>query len=64
MTRYLEYRHVLAIVQAESIGAVRDAGLLQSAIERPATTLMGVDAYPLCASRLRRYCTRCASIVR
>ena len=46
MPRYLEYRHVLAIVQAEGIGPVRDAGLLQSAIERPATTLMGVDAYP------------------
>ena len=46
MTRYLEYRHVVAIVHAEGIGPIRDAGLLQSALERPATTLMGADAYP------------------
>ncbi len=46
MVRYLEYRHVVAIIQAEGIGPIRDPGLLQSALERPATTLMGADAYP------------------
>ena len=46
MARYLEYRHAVAIVQAEGIGPTRDPGLLQSALERPATTLMGADAYP------------------
>lgn len=46
MARYLEYRHAVAIVQAEGIGPIRDPGLLQSALERPATTLMGADAYP------------------
>ncbi len=37
---------VLAIIERESIGPVRDMGLLQSALERPHTTLMGADAYP------------------
>jgi len=36
----------LAIVDQEGIGPVRDLGLLQSALERPHTTLMGPDAYP------------------
>lgn len=44
-TRYLEYRHILAVIAAEGIGPVREVGLLQSALERPATTLMGADAY-------------------
>jgi len=46
VTRYLEYGHIVAIVHAENIGPIRDSGLLQSALERPATTLMGADAYP------------------
>ncbi|MGC4175081.1 type II toxin-antitoxin system death-on-curing family toxin [Demequina sp.] len=46
MTRYLQYRHVVDMVHAEGIGPVRDPGLLKSAVERPQTTLMGVDAYP------------------
>ena len=37
---------VLAIIEREGIGPVRDLGLLQSALERPHTTLMGPDAYP------------------
>jgi death-on-curing protein len=36
----------LAIVEQEQMGPVRDLGLLQSALERPHTTLMGRDAYP------------------
>ncbi|MBN2176775.1 MAG: type II toxin-antitoxin system death-on-curing family toxin [Demequinaceae bacterium] len=39
-------RVVLAIVEAEGLGPVRDLGLLESALERPMTTLMGADAYP------------------
>ena len=46
MFRYLDYRHIVDIVHAEGLGPIRDAGLLKSAIERPQTTLMGVDAYP------------------
>lgn len=35
------------VVELEAIGFhVRDLGLVHSALERPATTLMGVDAYP------------------
>ena len=37
---------VLAIIEREGIGPVRDLGLLQSALARPHTTLMGADAYP------------------
>jgi death-on-curing protein len=37
---------VLTIIDREGIGPVRDLGLLQSALERPHTTLMGADAYP------------------
>ncbi len=33
------------IIEAEGIGPLRDAGLLQSALERPATTIFGRDAY-------------------
>ena len=36
----------LAIIDKEGIGPVRDLGLLQSALARPHTTLMGADAYP------------------
>lgn len=46
MARYLTYRHVADIIHAEGVGPIRDPGLLKSALERPATTLMGVDAYP------------------
>lgn len=38
-------RFVLAIVESEGLGPVRDMGLLESALERPLTTLMGSDAY-------------------
>ena len=36
----------LAIIDKEGIGPVRDLGLLQSALARPLTALMGTDAYP------------------
>ncbi len=45
MTRYLSLEGF--VVELEAIGFyVRDLGLVHSAIERPATTLMGQDAYP------------------
>ena len=36
----------MVIIDREGIGPVRDLGLLQSALARPHTTLMGADAYP------------------
>ena len=45
MTRYLSLEGF--VVELEAIGFhVRDLGLVHSAIERPATTLIGTDAYP------------------
>ncbi len=45
MTRYLSLEGF--VVELEAIGFhVRDLGLVHSALERPATTLMGQEAYP------------------
>ena len=45
MTEYLELDDALHVV--ERLGFyVRDAGLLGSALARPATTVFGADAYP------------------
>lgn len=45
MTRYLSLEGF--VVELEAIGFhVRDLGLIHSALERPATTLMGQEAYP------------------
>ena len=46
MTDYLELEELLHIVNVAGLGPVRDLGLLASAVARPATTLMGQDAYP------------------
>ncbi|WP_062463930.1 type II toxin-antitoxin system death-on-curing family toxin [Demequina soli] len=46
MTNYIELDELLEMVRVAGLGPVRDAGLLESALARPATTLMGVDAYP------------------
>lgn len=45
-TRYVTFDIAVMIIEAEKIGPIRDLGLLQSAIERPSTTVMGEDAYP------------------
>lgn len=45
-TRGVPLAVVMAIIEREGIGPVRDMGLLQSALARPHTTLMGADAYP------------------
>ncbi len=34
------------LIEDIEVGPVRDAGLLEAAVARPATTLMGEDAYP------------------
>jgi death-on-curing protein len=44
-TRYLTFNIVVWIIDAEHIGPIRDEGLVKSAIERPATTILGSDAY-------------------
>lgn len=49
--RYLEMRHVELIMEREGIGPIRDAGLVESALFRPSTTVMGADAYPSLAEK-------------
>jgi len=44
--RRLPLRVVLVVIETEGLGPVRDLGLLESALARPLTTLMGQDAYP------------------
>ena len=45
MTEYLEIEDALQVVDRFGFH-VRDIGLLASALARPATTVMGVEAYP------------------
>lgn len=45
MTQYLELDDALHVVQRLGFH-VRDAGLLSSALARPATTVWGAEAYP------------------
>lgn len=45
MIRYLDLEELLQLCNDISVGPVRDMGLLESALARPQTTLMGVDAY-------------------
>ena len=45
MTAYLEIEDALQVVDRYGF-PVRDVGLLASALARPATTVMGVEAYP------------------
>jgi len=44
--RRLPLRVVLVVIETEGLGPVRDLGLLESALARPLTALMGRDAYP------------------
>jgi death-on-curing protein len=43
---YLDLEDVLEMVRALSIGPVRDIGLLDSAVNRPRSSVFGEDAYP------------------
>lgn len=45
-TRALTFAAIVRIIDAEGIGPIRDVGLLDSALKRPHTTVMGSDAYP------------------
>lgn len=47
-TRYLTLRQLLTVAEQALDGQplVRDPGLLASAVERPATSMMGTDLYP------------------
>ncbi len=51
MTEYLRLEDLLAIEEALGSPGVRDAGLLESALARPAATVFGEDAYPTLAAK-------------
>lgn len=46
MTVHLTLEDLLILVDDLGVGPVRDLGLLESAVLRPATSLWGRDAYP------------------
>lgn len=46
MTAYLTLEDLLVLVDDLGVGPLRDLGLLESAIRRPATSLWSRDAYP------------------
>lgn len=50
MTAYLEIEDALQVVDRYGFH-IRDIGLLASALARPATTVMGVEAYPQLAMK-------------
>lgn len=51
MTEYLEIEDALQVVDRYGFH-IRDIGLLASALARPATTVMGVEAYPQLAAKV------------
>ena len=48
---FLSTEDLLAVVSQQSLGVVRDVGLLDSAALRPRATVFGEDAYPSVASK-------------
>lgn len=46
MTEYLTTEDLLALVELDRLGPVRDVGLLESAAHRSATSVFGQEAYP------------------
>lgn len=46
MVAWLTLDDLLLLARELELGPARDIGLLQSAAQRPSTTLMGQDAYP------------------
>ena len=46
MTHYLQLEDLFTFIRALKIGPVRDAGLLDSSLARPRSTVFGSDAYP------------------
>lgn len=55
MTRYLSTGDVLAVAEEiiDDGAALRDFGLLDSALARPAASMFGQDAYPTSGRRLQ-----------
>lgn len=45
MVEYLTLEDALSLIEGLAVGPVRDLGLLDSALHRPATMLWGRDAY-------------------
>ena len=45
MVEYLTLEDALSLIEGLAVGPVRDLGLLDSALHRPATMLWGHDAY-------------------
>ncbi len=45
-TEYLDLHELIHLTERLGAGPVRDAGLLESALARPMTTVFGEDAYP------------------
>ncbi|WP_062132639.1 type II toxin-antitoxin system death-on-curing family toxin [Demequina aestuarii] len=43
---YPSFAVAVKVIRREGIGPIRDDGLLDSALMRPSTTVMGADAYP------------------
>ncbi len=46
MVEFLDLEDLIALTEDLGAGPVRDAGLLEAAVARPRTTLLGDDAYP------------------
>ena len=58
MIEYLDLEDLVEVAR-RAVGedvAVRDHGLLESALARPRASVFGQDAYQTCTSRPRRYC--------
>lgn len=46
MTLYLKLDDLLALIEFQRLGPIRDMGLLESAAHRPGASVFGRDAYP------------------
>ncbi len=46
MIEYLNLEDVLSLIEDLGVGPIRDIGLLDSAVHRPAVSVFGADAYP------------------
>lgn len=51
LVRYLDLQDALAIADLLGVRQVRDAGLLDAALHRPAASAFGRDAYPTLAAK-------------
>lgn len=51
MTVFLSLEDALELISRQGVGPVRDLGLLDSALQRPASSLFGQDAYPRLAEK-------------